>query len=134
MKYATTRSIQRTQTPPRLSPLTCDVDLMTRSRTLKLSKILIIHFCKYSLTRNSEGKILMRHCNTNLRKFYFSNRIISNWNSLPYNVKNANTLNDFKIFIDRDTKLGDSFYGYDYLFFFFFLLLGTESWPDTKCQ
>ena len=66
-----------------------------------------------SLTRNSEGKILMRHCNTNLRKFYFSNRIISNWNSLPYNVKNANTLNDFKIFIDRDTKLGDSFYGYD---------------------
>ena len=36
-----TRSIQRTQTPPRLSPLTCDVDLMTRSKTLKLSKIML---------------------------------------------------------------------------------------------
>ena len=66
-----------------------------------------------SLTRNSEGKILVRHCNTNMRKFYFSFRVISNWNSLPYHVKRANNINDFKIFIDRDTKLGDLFYGYD---------------------
>ena len=46
----TTRSIQRTQTPPRLSPLTCDVDLMTRSRTLKLSKIMLRFdkFCNHS--------------------------------------------------------------------------------------
>ena len=45
-----TRSIQRTQTPPRLSPLTCDVDLMTRSRTLKLSKIMLRldKFCNHS--------------------------------------------------------------------------------------
>ena len=66
-----------------------------------------------SLTRNSEGKILLRHCNTNMRKFFFSSRVISNWNSLPYHVKSANTINDFKIFIDRDSKLGELFYGYD---------------------
>ena len=37
LKVKKTRSIQRTQTPPRLSPLTCDVDLLTMSRTLMLS-------------------------------------------------------------------------------------------------
>ena len=60
-KIDKTRSIQRTQTPPRLSPMTCDVDLMTRSRTLKLSKImlrfdkfsLIIHFVKPCLYLSS---------------------------------------------------------------------------------
>ena len=33
----TTRSIQRTQTPPRLWPLTCDRDILTKSRTLRLT-------------------------------------------------------------------------------------------------
>ena len=49
-KIKITRSIQRTQTPPRLSPLTCDVDLMTRSRMLKLSKIMLRldTFCNHS--------------------------------------------------------------------------------------
>ena len=36
-----TRSIQRTQTPSHLWPLTCDVDPMTRSRMLKLSNIML---------------------------------------------------------------------------------------------
>ena len=35
-----TRSIQKTQIPPRLWPLSCDRDLLTRSRTLLLSYIM----------------------------------------------------------------------------------------------
>ena len=36
-----TRSIQRTQTPPHLWPLTCDRDLLTRSITLRLSNTML---------------------------------------------------------------------------------------------
>ena len=38
-KWNKTRSIRRTQTPQRLWPLTCDRDLLTRSRPLRLSYI-----------------------------------------------------------------------------------------------
>ena len=63
--------------------------------------------------RNSEGKILKRQCETNLRKYTFSYRVVSNWNALPNHIKTAKSLNEFKIFIDRDPNLGELFYGYD---------------------
>ena len=50
MKIMITRSIQRTQTPPRLSLLTCDVGLVTRSRTLKLSRIMLRTHCSENIT------------------------------------------------------------------------------------
>ena len=66
-----------------------------------------------SSTRNSEGKIFVRQCRTNLRKNTFSNRVITNWNALPYSIKTAKSINDFKVFIDKDPKLSDLFYGFD---------------------
>ena len=66
-----------------------------------------------SNTRNSEGKIFVKHCKTNLRKNTFSNRVITNWNTLPFSIKNAKSLNDFKVFIDNDPTLSDLFHGFD---------------------
>jgi len=33
---------------------------------------------------------------TDIRKKYFANRIIKKWNSLPYNIVEATSINDFK--------------------------------------
>ena len=54
----------------------------------------------YESTRRSDGKIFIQHCNTNTRKFVFSNRVATNWNNLPSNTKNAPTTNSFKNLLD----------------------------------
>jgi hypothetical protein len=40
----------------------------------------------------------------NLRKYFFSQRVIDNWNSLPPNVVEAKTVNQFKNRFDRHLK------------------------------
>ena len=66
-----------------------------------------------NITRNPVGKVQMGHCNTNIRKYTFTNRVITNWNALPPNVKNAKNITEFKIFLDKDPKLSQLFYGFD---------------------
>ena len=51
----------------------------------------------YDKTRGSEGKIYIQHCNTNTRKYSFTNRVAPLWNALPFALKNANTVNDLEI-------------------------------------
>jgi hypothetical protein len=57
-----------------------------------------------SNTRNAEGKIFIKHCNTNLRKFCFSNRVANHWNNLCSAIKNAQNSNTFKNLLDASTK------------------------------
>ena len=52
-----------------------------------------------SSTSNLRGhpfKIFQHHTETEIRKRFFSNRIISMWNSLPTQVVTQNSLNSFK--------------------------------------
>ena len=72
-------------------------------------------FCisNYGSTRNQGQKLMKRHCKTDIRKYSFSNRIVELWNSLPLDIKNAETLNTFKNRIDKNHKLIEKFYTFD---------------------
>ena len=59
---------------------------------------------KIESTRNNEGKLFLTYSRTNKRKNVFTNRTISQWNSLPYKTKFANNTNEFKNLFDVDPK------------------------------
>ena len=48
------------------------------------------------ITRGHSRKIQKKHSRTNIRKYSFSQRVVSAWNSLPEDVVTAKTLNAFK--------------------------------------
>ena len=60
---------------------------------LKLSNI--------SNTRGNMYKLQLSHVHYNLRKHFFSNRIVAVWNSLPNIIVNAESTNIFKNRLDR---------------------------------
>ena len=64
---------------------------------------------KLDITRNSEGKLFIKHSNTNKRKFSFTNRIIQPWNALPTTYKFAKDTNTFKNLLDNDKTLQSQF-------------------------
>ena len=51
--------------------------------------------------RGHEFKLYKSALSTNIIEFYFSNRIVDDWNSLPQHVVSSNTVNTFKIRLDR---------------------------------
>ena len=67
----------------------------------------------YKGTRNSEGKVFISHCRTNIRKNFFSNRVANNWNDLSPELKNAQNINTFKNQLDKEPKFIKLFYGFD---------------------
>ena len=52
------------------------------------------------LTRGHDLKLFKSQSNKELRRNYFSNRVIKDWNSLPYEVIHTNSLNSFKCLLD----------------------------------
>ena len=46
--------------------------------------------------RGHHLRLFKRHVHYDLRKYYFSNRIISHWNSLPVNVINSSSIGVFE--------------------------------------
>ena len=72
-------------------------------------------FCisNYGSTRNQGQKLMKHPCKTDIRKYSFSNRIVELWNSLPLDIKNAETVNTFKNRIDKNQKLIEKFYTFD---------------------
>jgi hypothetical protein len=70
-------------------------------------------FSQTNMTRNSEGKVFIKHCVTNKRKFSFSYRVAHNWNSLPTDVKFSKNINIFKNSLDSIPKFVEQFYGVD---------------------
>ena len=49
-------------------------------------------FAQYSLTRGHRYKLYPMHVNYDLRKYSFSNRVISLWNSLPLTIIDAQSI------------------------------------------
>ena len=70
----------------------------------KLSVETFFSFPQDSITRNAEGKIFVKHRNTNIRGFCFSNRIVKLWNKIPLEIKFTNSINKFKNFLDDDAE------------------------------
>jgi hypothetical protein len=51
-------------------------------------------------TRGNKYKIYKKQVNYDLRKYFFSDRIIAIWNTLPYHVVASVSLNMFKNWLD----------------------------------
>ena len=56
---------------------------------------------KNSITRGHPYKITKTTSRSSAHAHFFANRIINNWNSLPNNVVNAETINSFKNRLDK---------------------------------
>ena len=52
-------------------------------------------------TRGNKYKIFQDHVKYSLRKYFFSNRVIQTWNSLPDFVAASGTINSFKNNLDK---------------------------------
>ena len=52
-------------------------------------------------TRNHRFALQQWHVHYDMRKFNFTNRVISVWNTLPYTVVSANTIDTFKARLDK---------------------------------
>ncbi len=50
--------------------------------------------------RGHSYKLVKHRARLDLRKFYFSNRVVNTWNSLPESVVEAGTVNSFKARLD----------------------------------
>ena len=59
--------------------------------------------CEVNRTRGNKLQIYQGHVQYNLRKYFFSNRVIQIWNSLPYQifVIETNSINSFKNNLDK---------------------------------
>ena len=55
----------------------------------------------FPYTRNNSYKLQKKHTNTTHYKHFFTNRVIDSWNNLPYEIVNAENVNQFKNMIDH---------------------------------
>jgi hypothetical protein len=53
------------------------------------------------MTRGHSLRLSRKHCNLDVRKKFFCERVIANWNGLPSNIVEAPSLNSFKNQLDR---------------------------------
>ena len=52
------------------------------------------------VTRGHNFKLKKQSCRRDVRKCFFANRVVNDWNSLPSNVVNAEAVNQFKDRLD----------------------------------
>ena len=64
-------------------------------------------------TRGNSLKIANRRCNYNLQKYSFSIRITNVWNSLPFSVVTAPSVNSFKNRLDKHWALQELKYDWE---------------------
>ena len=57
-------------------------------------------------TRGHNQKIYKQHSRLNLRKYFFTQRVVNDWNQLPEEAVNATTVTQFKTVIDSEFKEG----------------------------
>ena len=59
-------------------------------------------------TRGHSVKLMKHHCTTDLRKYFFSERVIDRWNMLTEDCVSSSTINEFKGKLTkiRDIKMG----------------------------
>ena len=53
-------------------------------------------------TRSSEnGLMIAEKCHLDLRKYFFTNRIVKMWNDLPIEARETDSVNSFKMIYDE---------------------------------
>lgn len=67
---------------------------------------------KNSVTRGNRFRLRQSHCKYDLRKHFFTNRIIAIWNSLPDYVVDAHSVNLFKNSLDRHWCMQELLYDF----------------------
>ena len=70
----------------------------------KVDKNIFFAFADNSRVRGHKYKLVKRHSKLDIRKQFFSNRVINDWNSLPDEVVAADTVNCFKARLDNYIK------------------------------
>ena len=60
-------------------------------------------FAPYSGTRSNGLKLAVTLCKTDIRKHFFSNRVVSLWNAMPSYVVTAYSLSHFKRLLNTDS-------------------------------
>ena len=70
-----------------------------------LNKDIFFKLDSSSVTRGHNLKLFKPRDKLNIRKFSFSHRVVDNWNKLPEEVVNSESLNQFKARIDKHFKL-----------------------------
>ena len=67
-------------------------------------------FQKSNTSHNLRGhsmKIMVKRCRTDIRKFFFSQRVVQHWNGLPQQIVDATSVNSFKNHLDKhDQDMG----------------------------
>lgn len=69
-----------------------------------------------TVTRGNSKKLFKPRARLNVRKFFFTHRVIDSWNSLPDNVVEAESLNSFKNMLDKLWENHPLKYDYTYIF------------------
>lgn len=54
--------------------------------------------------RGHSEKIFKKRCNLELRKNFFSNRIVDIWNNLPQHIIDADTVYNFEVMLHKHWK------------------------------
>ena len=73
-----------------------------------------LSFNKDSKMRGNKNKLIQNHCKYNLHMYFFTNRIVAIWNSLPGHAVDANSINIFKHRLDSHWCMQDIMYDFDY--------------------
>ena len=58
----------------------------------------------FNNTRDHNYKLFKPHCNMNIRKYFFSHRVIDMWNRLPTSALQVDTVSSFKEHVDNFLK------------------------------
>ena len=51
----------------------------------------------FSVTRGNNFKLAKQTCSIDVRKYFYCNRIVDAWNSLPNTVFSVSSINNFKM-------------------------------------
>ena len=73
----------------------------------------LLEIKKDNTTRGHSKKLYQHRANKDLRKNFFTNRIVNAWNNLPENVINAKNVNIFEHRLDNHWKNQDLVYNYE---------------------
>ena len=65
------------------------------------SSSIALDFSGITQTRGNSFKLIKRQFHYAIRKYFFVNRVVSLWNSLPEEVVTVTTVNKFKMHLDK---------------------------------
>ena len=77
-----------------------------------LSLYLRLDIVYASITRGNKFKLVPQRCKYDLRKHYFTDRVVPIWNSLPNDVVMADNINLFKNHLDKFWSSCEFVYSY----------------------